>query len=86
VILARVRRDIEGGEGEYRDTGCVLRPACLTCPLPVCVHDVPGGLATVPREVRDAAIRQRWKDGESGTEIAAELGVSVRTVVRVIER
>ena len=23
----------------YQDTGCDLAPACLTCPLPLCIHD-----------------------------------------------
>lgn len=27
----------------YLDDGCDIHPHCLTCPLPVCRYDVPGG-------------------------------------------
>lgn len=42
---------------EYRDSGCALHAACLSCPLPRCIDDEPGGLPAVRRRERDAEMR-----------------------------
>ena len=85
MTAARVRRPERHDPRYYEDTGCILGPSCLACPLPVCIHDVPGGFGAVRRVVRDAAIRQRRRDGDCVPDIAADLDVSARTVLRVVE-
>lgn len=70
---------------EYRDTGCEVAPSCLSCPLPQCRYDVGAGgagIATLRRRERAAEIRARLAAGQSGPQIAEELGVSLRTVWR----
>lgn len=69
----------------YRDTGCAYAPRCLECPFRVCRYDVGAGLGirTLLSEHRDREIREARARGESRTEIAQRLGVSVRTVDRV---
>ena len=66
----------------YRDDGCDLHPHCLTCPLPVCRYDVPGGkraVLNIYRNERIARLRRTYT-----VPVVAELmGVSARTVVRV---
>lgn len=27
--------------GEYRDTGCLVSPRCMQCPLPCCIEEMP---------------------------------------------
>ena len=66
----------------YRDDGCDIHPSCLSCPLPVCRYDVPGGKRAVLNIYRDqmiAALRR----GNTVAVMAEIVGVSRRTVVRV---
>ena len=73
--------------GRYRDDGCDLFAACLTCPLPRCRYDVAGGARTMLNEVRDDEIRQlRLDGGVAVDEIARRFRVSRRTVFRVLQR
>ena len=80
-----------------KDTGCQLAPACLSCPLPQCVHDM------TPREARrarrQAGLRPReaqaaettarilamWDEGLSAKRIAMDLGVTPLTVSRRLQ-
>ena len=72
-------------EGRYRDEGCDLFTSCLTCPLPRCRYDVPGGARTLLNRVRDEEIRQlRLELGLPVDEIARRYRVSRRTVFRVL--
>ena len=73
--------------GRLRDTGCECSPSCLSCPLPVCVHDLP------PRET--LRIKKRWSDqaialsvfsGMPVEQVACREGVTVRTVYKAIKR
>lgn len=57
----------------YRDTGCALHPACLTCPLPRCIEE--------ERPERAALVAAR-AEGLTVAQVAALFGVSVRTVQR----
>lgn len=71
----------------FRDTGCDVHPACLTCPLPQCRYDEPGWRQREERLERDAEIaRMRARHGLSVEELAARFGVSTRTVHRVLSR
>lgn len=69
----------------YSDTGCDLYPSCLTCPLPRCRYDDPGGAASMLRSGRDAAIlRVAERDGVSVDSLATMFGLSRRTIFRVL--
>ena len=43
AALRRPRADALPEHTRYRDDGCDLFTSCLTCPLPRCRYDVPGG-------------------------------------------
>ena len=67
----------------YRDDGCDLHARCLTCPLPVCRYDVPGGKRELLNVYRDQLITSLRRHGNTVPVVAKLLSVSRRTVVRV---
>ncbi len=70
---------------EYRDDGCDIFPSCLSCPLPRCRYDVPGGLRTLINRERDQQIRSLRDDaGLTVDEIAERFQLSRRTVFRAL--
>ncbi len=70
----------------YQDAGCEFGETCLNCPLPVCVHDEPGGKRRLRNRMRAREIaRQFVTDGKSTGELAAIHGVSRRTVQRALK-
>lgn len=71
-------------EWTYRDTGCELHFACLSCPLPRCIDDEPGGLQAVRRRERDAEIRALRADGRPAAVLAARFGLGLRSIYRVL--
>ena len=71
------------GRGNYRDTGCDIAPACLSCPLPRCRYDMPPGRKV---EERNAQVAARRNDGAKMKQIAAEFNISPRTVSRVLQK
>ncbi len=66
----------------YRDDGRDLHPSCLSCPLPVCRYDIPGGKRAVLNLYRNEQIARLRRDYTVPV-VAGLLGVSRRTVVRV---
>ena len=70
----------------YQDGGCEFGESCLNCPLPVCVHDEPGGRRRLRNRIwaRELA-RQHVTGGKSTGELAAIHGVSRRTVQRALK-
>lgn len=66
----------------YKDTGCDIHPSCLSCPLPVCRYDVPGGKRAVLNTYRDQRIAALRRNNTVPV-VAGLVGVSRRTVVRV---
>jgi len=72
----------------YRDEGCHVHPACLTCPLPKCIYDdPPGWYEAWVREERDRRIVEDWqRGGKTAHQLAREHGVSRRTVFRALRR
>lgn len=69
----------------YNDTGCDLYPSCLSCPLPRCRYDDPGGAAAMLREGRDASIlRLHHREQASIDTLATMFGLSRRTIFRVL--
>ncbi len=72
-------------EGRYRDGGCDLFVACLSCPLPQCRYDVAGGARTMLNRVRDDEIRcLRRELAVPVDEIARRFRISRRTVFRAL--
>jgi hypothetical protein len=69
----------------YADNGCDLYPSCLTCPLPKCRYDEPGGASAMLRTGRDASIeRLARQEGMNVDTLARQFGVSRRTIFRVL--
>ena len=69
----------------YQDQGCDVSPSCLDCPLSECKYDDP---ATYHREMRESRDRQVIEaslvQGKGTSQIARELGLSSRTISRVL--
>jgi hypothetical protein len=84
VILRRVRRDALPEEIQYRDDGCDIHPRCLTCPLPRCRYDEPGGARAMVNAFRDQRIAALRREGAPVDEIAERYGLSRRTVFRIL--
>ena len=82
--LRRVRRDALPEEIRYRDDGCDIHPQCLTCPLPRCRYDEPGGLRGMLNAYRDEQIVALRGDGAPVDQIAERYNLSRRTVFRIL--
>lgn len=82
--LRRVRRDALPEEIRYRDDGCDIHPQCLTCPLPRCRYDEPGGLRGMLNAYRDQQIVALRGDGAPVDQIAERYSLSRRTVFRIL--
>ena len=82
--LRRVRRDALPEEIRYRDDGCDIHPQCLTCPLPRCRYDEPGGLRGMLNVYRDQQIVALRGDGAPVDQIAERYSLSRRTVFRIL--
>lgn len=80
----KVRSDALPEYTRYRDDGCDVHPICLTCPLPRCRYEEPGGLRAILNEYRDRQITSLRKRGASVDELAGQFGISRRTVFRVL--
>lgn len=70
-------------EIEYRVGGCRVHGHCLTCPLPACVYDAPRAMAEAAKVSRAREVERLMAGGLGPTAVAAELGVSRRTVFRI---
>ena len=68
----------------YKDDGCDIHDHCLTCPLPRCRYEAPGGLRALLNEQRDQQIFQLRRKGASVDELAGRFGVSRRTIFRIL--
>jgi hypothetical protein len=72
---------------QYRDDGCEFADSCLSCPLPKCIYELPGGRQRWLKEVRDREILRRFvAEGKGVKEVALIFGVSQRTIQRVLKR
>lgn len=84
----------------YPDKGCQIRPACLSCDLPLCVYDLTVDLQEVHQKQRDegtdraeklaAHVMRLMGQGMSQTKaayrVAGDEQVSVTTVHRAVRR
>lgn len=80
----RTRSDALPEFMRYKDDGCDIHSNCLTCPLPRCRYEEPGGLRALLNEQRDRQMTQMRRKGASVDELAGRFGVSRRTVFRVL--
>jgi hypothetical protein len=83
-LLRRVRSDALPEEIQYRDDGCDIHPRCLTCPLPRCRYDEPGGLRAMLNAYRDEQVVALRRDGAPVDQIAERYSLSRRTVFRIL--
>jgi hypothetical protein len=84
TVLRRVRRDALPEEIQYRDDGCDIHSQCLTCPLPRCRYDEPGGVRAMLNGYRDQQIAALRRDGAPVDQIAERYSLSRRTVFRIL--
>jgi len=80
----RVRADSLPEHTRYRDDGCEVNESCLTCPLPRCRYDEPGGLRGLVNSYRDGQMTEMRDKGVPVETIAERFGVSRRTVFRIL--
>ena len=72
---------------QYQDEGCEFAQSCLSCPLPICIYDEPGGRQKLLKRRRAAEMARLFtKDGKSVRELAQTFGVSIRTIQRALNR
>lgn len=67
----------------YKDTGCDIHPACLTCPLPRCRYDLPPKTALAI--VQAMKLRELVARGETVARAASILGISRRSAFRAVK-
>jgi len=79
-----VRSDALPESLEYIDDGCDVHPECLSCPLPRCRYDEPGGLRALLNSDRDRQIIELRTAGVSVDQIAGRYALSRRTVFRIL--
>lgn len=72
-------------EVEWRDEGCEVYSACLECPLPRCLEEVPRGRQRLKVRLRAARMAELRREGKSVAAIAGLFGVSIRTVQRALK-
>jgi hypothetical protein len=70
-------------QDQYRDTGCELWHACLSCPFPVCGEELPDGIAGLKRRLTYQVVAWLLEDGHSARAVARRLGLSTRHVWRI---
>ncbi len=70
----------------YKDEGCELADSCLSCPLPQCIYDEPGGRQHWLKKMRDREIcRLFTREGKGVKELALTFGLSQRTIQRALK-
>ena len=81
-----VRLDLPPEYCHYRDEGCELADSCLSCPLPVCVYEEPGGKRHLLKKQRDRKMAKLFtEEGKEVKELAQIFGISQRTVQRALK-
>ena len=80
----RVRSDALPEHVDFLDRGCEFSSSCLRCPLERCRYEAPGGSRALRQSPRDRALRQRREEGAPFDVLAAEFGLSRRSVFRIL--
>lgn len=71
----------------YHDGGCELAASCLNCPFPECIYVEPGGQRRWLKGLRDEEVCKLFTaQGKGIKDLAAEFGVSRRTIQRILKR
>ena len=83
---ARPVRDALPEHLEWRDDGCEVAPHCLTCPLPRCRFDEPGGLRTMLSAARNQEVIDARRGGMAISAISGQFGISRRSVFRILQQ
>ena len=83
-LKTTIKSDFSADESNWKDNGCELFPACLSCPLPQCIEDKPRGKQKLRMLTRASQMAELRRCGKSTREIAALFKVSQRTVQRVL--
>jgi len=78
------RKDAYADYKSYPDRGCEYAPSCLNCPFPKCKFEEPWGIIKAKRRTRNEEIRQRFKEGQSISDLVKAFGVSQRIVQRAV--
>ena len=82
---ARASALVDWDRRRLKDTGCDYSPSCLRCPLPACRYDASAPPMIVRRSRERAGEAARLHgEGRSVNEIAASLGISRRSVFRLL--
>jgi len=84
--IRRVRAGALPEHSRYRDDGCDIHPHCLTCPLPRCRYDEPGGLRALLNEYRGQQMLAMRRQGHSVNALAQRFRLSRRTVFRILAK
>jgi hypothetical protein len=85
-MVSRVRADALPDGFDYPDLGCSFAPSCLTCPLPRCRYEWPYLVPVLRQDMRAPKAQALRSQGASIEEIQLAVGVSRRTVYRLLER
>lgn len=85
-MVMQVRADALPEGFDYPDTGCNFAPSCLACPLPRCRYERPYLVPVVRQDMRTPKAHALRSRGASNEEIQQALGVSRRTVYRLLAR
>ena len=71
-------------DSNWKDNGCELSAACLSCPLPSCIEEKPRGRQKLRMDARASQMVGLRSQGKSTREIATLFQVSQRTVQRTL--
>ena len=82
VLERPPRKDALPEHVDWRDIGCHVHPACLSCPLERCIFEDPRAFHRAALESRVQTMILLFRQGMRPTEVARNLGVSRRTVFR----
>ncbi len=77
--------DLLPDEINWRDEGCEVFRACLSCPLSRCVEEEPRGQQRLRLAARNKRMVELRRSGKSVRGIAELFGVSRRTVQRALK-
>ncbi|MCJ7605799.1 MAG: helix-turn-helix domain-containing protein [Dehalococcoidales bacterium] len=69
----------------YRDEGCDFATACLDCPFPQCLYEIPRGRQRWVKQGRNTEIIRLFSQGWKVKELAVLFGISQRTVQRSLK-
>lgn len=73
-------------DSNWKDNGCELFSACLSCPLPTCIEERPRGKQKLRMLARAEYMAELRRQGKGTREIAALFQVSQRTVQRALSK